>query len=277
MKRVVLKLNFLIILFLMVFLLTKINVSASNIAKEMGFTIPTGMTAIMESEQKNYEVKYNKNYWTAHNKGIHQCANFSTWQGVYQYYDAKSDILYIFIASFSNTSPLDKEITVAPNARVRNKSIQQEIYVNQGSLNSVVPTILLGYSPINKNGEWTETIGFTIDAEGYIEPTYSVMITHDDLEWISNGNKDSLKVTYNYTNYSSSNTGIYTGSNIHLSSYYFCIKNAKNYVSKILNFSWDYRAAYYIDDAGWENYNASTDDKSNELNLKQTFNYTIKL
>ena len=277
MKRIVFRLNFIFILFLTFFLFTKLNVGATTIAEEMGFSIPKEMTIVKESEQNNYKVKYNKNYWTAHNKGVYECANFCTWQGIYQYYEEKTDTLYIFLTSFSNTSPLDQKISVAPTARVRNKAIYQSISVSQGSLNSSVPTILLGYSPVNKNGQWTETIGFTIDSEGYIQPSYSIYVTHDDVEWKSNGNKEGLEVNYNYTRHTSSNDGIYTGSNIHLASYYFCIKNAKSHVSKTLNFAWDYRAEYYIDDAGWENYNASTSDSTNQLSLKETFNYTVKL
>ena len=109
MKRIVFRLNFIFILFLTFFLFTKLNVGATTIAEEMGFSIPKEMPIVKESEQNNYKVKYNKNYWTAHNKGVYECANFCTWQGIYQYYEEKTDTLYIFLTSFSNTSPLDQK------------------------------------------------------------------------------------------------------------------------------------------------------------------------
>ncbi len=64
MKRIVFKLNFIFD----IFLFAKLNVGATTIAEEMGFSIPKEMTIVKESEQNNYKVKYNKNYWTAHNK-----------------------------------------------------------------------------------------------------------------------------------------------------------------------------------------------------------------
>ncbi|MCM1130794.1 MAG: hypothetical protein NC087_01675 [Anaeroplasma bactoclasticum] len=281
MKYIVKKTSIIFILVLAIILSINLNVNATNIATMMGFDIPSEMEVIHESDQKNYTVQYNKNYWTAHNKGLHDCADFSTWQGAYQYYDDEHDTLYIFLASFCNTYPYDKEISVARNARVRNKAIYQEIFIEQPTLNgSQVPIIGVGYSPKNENGSWSETIGFTYDSEnGYWTPNYSITEDHKDVEWVVKcDNSKKISVSYNYTRYTSCNDGVYVGSNTHMASFYFCIKNAQSYDGKNLTFYWDYRAEYYIDDAGWENYSTSTSNEVNKkLKLKQNYSYNIKL
>ncbi len=280
MKRII-KVSFLCFIIGLSIFLFPVHTNAQNVA---GYSIEISDDfEKVEEYNLEFNAKYNKNFWTAWHKGIHEFSTIYKYYGIYQHYDKDDDRLYLLLLNridvlFSGDQYGNDKYPYLEQGQYNINIVKQSF----GIIGVNCEKFILGNSSPSTKQEYRTiarglSCGVTIASDGSVQLQFQESIeiskTVDDISFSISGNENRGKTwTYTATTHSNQTQSEF----ISITSQIYYLDNASNYYNKDFKLVSDGYVEWDLPIKAWEHYRPNTNDGNNDhINLRIEHVYTI--